>query len=189
MIKKDLRSLYLQKRKGLSDTERNRLDDLLLIQFQKINLPFISTLLSYWPISKNNEPDTHLFTDFMEFRNPELIISYPKADFSSGRMVAIAIDEETEFNKAGMDIYEPADGIELNPAKIDMVFVPLLVADLKGYRVGYGKGFYDKYLAECRQDTLKIGFSYFDPVQEITDTHEFDVPLDLCITPQTVYVF
>ena len=70
-----------------------------------------------------------------------------------------------------------------------MVFVPLLTFDRDGYRIGYGKGFYDKYLAGCREDCIKAGFSYFEPIDSIEDLHEFDISLDLCITPQNVYVF
>ena len=61
--------------------------------------------------------------------------------------------------------------------------------DEKGFRIGYGKGFYDKYLADCSIDCLKVGFCYFEPVDSIEDSKEFDVPLNLCITPQNVYVF
>jgi len=64
-----------------------------------------------------------------------------------------------------------------------------LTVDEKGYRVGYGKGFYDRFLQHCRPDCLKVGLSYFPPVAEISDKDEFDVPLDLCITPATTYVF
>ena len=70
-----------------------------------------------------------------------------------------------------------------------MVILPLLAFDQQGYRVGYGKGFYDKFLSGCREDCLKVGFSYFEPIETIDDCNEFDVPLDLCITPQNVYVF
>ena len=73
--------------------------------------------------------------------------------------------------------------------RINMIFVPLLSFDKNGYRVGYGKGFYDRYLSQCRGDCLKIGFSYFEPLDAIDDTNEFDVPLNLCVTPTTVYVF
>lgn len=189
MIKKELRKTYLERRKALSDTERNRLDDLLLIQFQQIDIPFISSLFSYWPIERHKEPNTHLFTRFMEFRNPELQIAYPVIDANTETMKAIRVTAGTEFIQTGMDIYEPKEEVEIDPSAIDMIFVPLLVADSQGYRIGYGKGYYDKYLAKCRTDAIKIGFSYFEPVDEITDTHEFDVPLNPCITPQTVYVF
>ena len=77
MLKKDARKLYREKRDALSASERIKLDDLLLIQFQSAVLPFIYSLLSYWPIEENNEPNTHLFTEFLRFRNPEMKIAYP----------------------------------------------------------------------------------------------------------------
>ena len=73
--------------------------------------------------------------------------------------------------------------------QVDLVLVPLLAFDTEGFRVGYGKGFYDRYLANCRADVVTIGFSYFGPVDKITDTGQFDVPLTYCITPQHTYEF
>ena len=70
-----------------------------------------------------------------------------------------------------------------------MVFVPMVAFDMKGYRVGYGKGFYDRYLPRCRPDVIKIGFSFFDPVDNIKDIADFDVPLNFCITPSRIYEF
>lgn len=189
MTKKELRKIYREKRNALTHSERSRFDDLLLIQLQTVNLPFINTLFTYWPIAANNEPDTHLFTDYIEFRNPELVIAYPKSDFTSHEMTAVIVTRDTAFSRNSHGIHEPADGPLLKAEEIDMVFVPLLAFDKKGYRAGYGKGFYDKFLASCRKDCLFTGFSYFEPVDVISDTDDFDVPLDLCITPQNVYVF
>ena len=114
MLKAEARKLYRDKRKALSAIERVKLDDLLLIQLQTIQLPFITFLLSYWPIEQNHEPNTHLFTDYLEFQNPELIICYPKSNFKDQTMQSIQTND---------------------------------------------------------------------------DTHDFDVPLNLCVTPTTVYVF
>ena len=189
MLKKEAREIYRHKRNGLSATEANKLDDLLLIQFQTADLPFLHSVLSYWPIEENNEPNTHLFTEFLRFRNPEIKIAYPVANFDSMTMTALAVDIDTAFTKKELNIYEPREGDLLLPGAIDMVMVPLLAFDQKGYRVGYGKGFYDKYLANCREDCIKVGFSYFEAIDTIEDYNEFDVPLNLCITPQTVYVF
>ena len=81
-------------------------------------------------------------------------------------------------------------GVELIDEKeIDLVLVPLLCFDKKGFRVGYGKGFYDRFLSKCRSDVLKIGLSYFKPVEKIEDVRDFDVALDYCITPKGVWHF
>ena len=173
----------------LSESEMTKLDDLLLIQFQSVEIPFLQSLLSYWPIEENNEPNTHLFTEFLKFRNPELKIAYPVSDFESLALEAIQTDIDTPFEKMNSNIYEPKEGQVLMPGEIDMVFVPLLAFDKKGFRVGYGKGFYDKWLVNCRPDCLRVGFSYFEPLDEEIGKDEFDVPLNLCITPQAVYVF
>ncbi len=189
MKKQELRKIYKEKRKALSAAERVKLDDLLLIQFQKVEIPFIQTLFSYWPIEENSEPDTHILTDYLEFKNPELVVAYPRVDTMLDEMIAVVVNAETDFIKNDMNIYEPAEGDILPADELDMILVPLLAVDKKGYRVGYGKGFYDKFLVDRKKGCLKIGFSYFEPVEAITDKEQFDVPLDLCITPHNIYVF
>ena len=189
MLKKEARTIYKEKRSQLSEAERSKMDDLLLIQFQRVDLPFLQSVLSYWPIEENNEPNTHLFTEYLKFRNPDIKICYPVSDFATLSMQAVATDIDTPFEKKMLNIYEPDGGIVIPAIEIEVVFVPLLVFDKKGYRVGYGKGFYDKYLAACSDDCIKTGFCYFEPVDSIDDRHEFDVPLDLCITPHNIYVF
>ena len=189
MNKEQARRIFKQKRKELSDAEKAKADDLMLIQFQKVDLPQIDHLLSYWPIEENHEPNTHLFNGYVEFKNPAIKFMYPKSDFTKQEMEAIGVDADTAFQKNAWNIHEPMDGTVADAAVIDMVFVPLLIFDKQGYRIGYGRGFYDKYLKQCRADCLKVGFCYFEPIDKIEGTHEFDVPLDLCITPNNVYVF
>ena len=84
----------------------------------------------------------------------------------------------------------PVDGISVPVEKIDVVFIPLLAFDQKGHRVGYGKGFYDTFLARCRPRTLKVGLSLFEPeLGNIEDVHEKDIALDYGVTPNKVYTF
>ena len=64
MLKKDARKEYREKRMQLTAQERSKLDDLMLIKLQSVSLPFIETLLSYWPIAASHEPATQLFSDF-----------------------------------------------------------------------------------------------------------------------------
>jgi 5-formyltetrahydrofolate cyclo-ligase len=189
MTKAVIRQQYKEKRKALSDAECRRLDDLLLIQLQTLPLADLHHVLAYWPIDENKEPNTHLFCDYLEFRNPAVKILYPKSDMQQMTMVAIDPEGDAPFIKNEWNIHEPMEGRVEDAGIIDMVFVPLLAFDKEGYRVGYGKGFYDKYLADCRPDCIKIGFSYFEPVDVIEDPHQFDVPLNIGITPNNIYVF
>lgn len=189
MQKSEARKLFKEKRLALTPREKAKLDDLLLIQFQKTELPFITFLLSYWPMETFREPNTNLFNDYIEFQNPELITCYPRINIVDNSLVAVQTNDDTRFRKNSLNIYEPEDGDKVNAAGIDMIFVPLLIFDKTGHRVGYGKGYYDRYLVQCRNECVKIGFSYFEPLDQIEGHSEFDVPLSLCVTPTTVYEF
>ncbi len=70
-----------------------------------------------------------------------------------------------------------------------MVLIPLLAFDLQGNRVGYGKGFYDKLLSDCRPSCIRVGLSLFDATDNITDINNLDQPLSLAITPSGMVSF
>jgi 5-formyltetrahydrofolate cyclo-ligase len=72
--------------------------------------------------------------------------------------------------------------------QIQAVFVPLLAVDLKGQRIGYGKGYYDQFLATINPKVIKIGLSIFEPIAQIP-SESFDIPLDYCITPKNMFNF
>lgn len=188
MTKKELRNLYREKRNTISSKEKLKLDDLLLIQFQHLYFEDVRVLFTYWPKADAQEPNTHLFSGYLRHTIPALQIAYPVTDLSTCRMNAVLINEETVYHTNIYGLTEPKDGEVISPENIDLIFVPLLVCDTRGHRIGYGKGFYDKYLSQCREDCIKIGFSYFEPVEKI-DNHVFDVPLNYCITPGKVYEF
>ncbi len=189
MLKKEARKIFRQKRAALTHADKLKFDDLLLIEFQKLSLPFMSALLSFYPAETNSEPDTFIISDFLKFKNPGLLVAYPKINLVDHSMLAIVSDEEDVFEPNSFSIPEPAQGEIIDPQEIDLVLVPLLSFDKKGYRVGYGKGFYDRFLRQCKNECIKVGLSYFDPIDAVEDADEFDVPLDFCITPQKVYVF
>jgi 5-formyltetrahydrofolate cyclo-ligase len=189
MTKQELRKIYKAKRGGIHPKERLRMDNLLLLRFQQFNYASVRNLLAYWPISTQAEPNTHLFSRYLRHIVPGLTIAYPVVDSISIQMSALQINEDTIYQTNQWGITEPKEGAVLTPEQVDLIFIPLLIFDKQGYRVGYGKGFYDRYLPNCRKDVVKIGFSYFDPIDEITDRGQFDVPLTYCITPQQTYEF
>jgi 5-formyltetrahydrofolate cyclo-ligase len=113
----------------------------------------------------------------------------PVTNFTEGSMVQVpySLGDTLEFN--AYQIPEPR--IQLNPiipTDLDIVFIPLLQADVRGNRLGYGKGFYDRYLALCRPDVIKIGLNFFEPIPAIP-AEKTDISLDYLITPNRVYEF
>jgi 5-formyltetrahydrofolate cyclo-ligase len=189
MRKSELRKLYQDKRMHLAKHELVRLDSLLLIQFQQVSLGDITCLLSYWPIHEKAEINTHLMIDYLAFQIPGLELAFPVMVHNAEVFKPVLVDDETHYLKNEYGIAEPLNGEEISPEDIDLVFVPLLAFDTNGFRVGYGKGFYDRFLKTCRKDVLKIGFSYFDAERPFDDINEFDVPLNICITPNKIYEF
>lgn len=179
--------MFRQKRLLLPASEIERNNDLILLQFQKIPLPFIQCVHSYIPSEKSAEPDTSLILRYLLFKFPELKIAAPKIDIQTLRMQHYRI---TEFDTLEQNIYgidEPVSGVLIEPSDIDLVIVPLLSFDLLGNRVGYGKGYYDRFLAECTNDTIKIGLSFFEPINIISDTDDYDIRLNYCCTPHKIY--
>jgi 5-formyltetrahydrofolate cyclo-ligase len=189
MLKKEARKLFKNRKEELSATEQMKRDDLVLIQFQSIELPFLSSVMSFYAIEDMHEINSFIITDYLHFKNPSLQLAYPRMTPETVSMDAVLTFPDSAFEENEFGITEPV-GEEIIPAnELDMVLIPLLAFDKKGSRVGYGKGYYDRFLKKCNNNCLKIGLSYFDAVDEIEDTDEFDVPLDLCVTPQQVYVF
>ena len=189
LSKATLRNTYKQRRKDLSDSDRMKMDDLILIQFQRLILHDVHALLSYWPIKSHYEINILPVTDYLIFKIPGLRVCFPKTDFAQTKLQAIEVDKQTTFEVNHAGILEPVEGEHIFPEELDMVFVPMLAYDKKGYRVGYGKGFYDRYLQSCRPNVIKVGFSYFEPEEAIPEVNEYDIPLNLAITPQSIYEF
>jgi 5-formyltetrahydrofolate cyclo-ligase len=155
MLKKEARKLYRKQRDQLGAGDRMKYDDLILIQLQTVDLPFLSSVLSFYPIEEKAEINTFSITDYLHFRNPALQIAYPRTDVETNTMQAIACYADTVFIPNQYNIPEPLGDEVVNPKDLDLVLVPMLAFDKKGHRIGYGKGFYDRFLKECAPDCLK----------------------------------
>ncbi len=188
--KKETRQYYLDKRLALTGSERSKIDDLLLIQFQRFMLPEPADhVLSFWPLMERGEPNTFLLTDFLQFRHPGLALCYPVTERATRHMQAMEVNDDTRFAPNEWGIAEPADGQPVPAGQLDMVLVPLLAFDVQGNRLGYGVGFYDRFLPGCRDNCVFLGISQFPPVQALPELAEYDIPLTACITPEQIYEF
>jgi 5-formyltetrahydrofolate cyclo-ligase len=189
MTKAELRKAFLTKRTLLSEGECLAFSHRLCENFfAHIDLSFIRVVHIYLPIEKNNEPDTRLIIDRIrrEFRHIQLAI--PRVT-KNGELENFFFEGFHQLKKNSWGIPEPQDGKPVESSEVDLVIVPLLAADSNGNRVGYGKGFYDKFLAQCKPSCKRIGLSFFRPVDAVDDLHPFDVPLTHLVVPEEVIVF
>lgn len=186
MLKSHLRKQALDQRNSLSEEEWLLLNEKLLEQAKKLDFSKFKSIHIFLPIVKRREPDTFMLIDWLQHTYPHIEIVVPKAEFQSSLMSHFSYQGKSDLVENHYQIPEPQQAKPFVGVP-DIVIVPLLAFDLKGYRVGYGKGFYDRFLSTI--DTLKVGLSFFDPVPSITDVHPNDVRLDLCITPDKIINF
>ena len=190
MTKSELRKIYLEKQKSLSAAERKSKSGAIAEKFfQKFDLQNIQFLHIFLPIEKNNEVNTHQIIERLWHEFPRVETVASRVRFDSMTLENLKFRAHTTLVKNRWHIQEPSGNELLEIERIDLVLIPLLCFDERGLRVGYGKGFYDKFLSECRADCLKIGLSFFAPVAEIADAQSFDVKLDFCVTPEKVFTF
>ncbi|MCY1514485.1 putative protein YqgN [compost metagenome] len=185
MTRTALRKQALKQRMELSEEDCLQRSEKLLEGFKRFNFQGINVVHIFLPIKSKKEPDTLLMIDWLMRAHPEIKILVPRADFGTHTMSSHLYPgpENLVWNAYG--IPEPVnEAVEL---KADLIVVPLLAFDDRGHRLGYGKGFYDRFLHG--QSAQKVGLSFFDAVPEIMDVHENDIRLDYCITPDRVVKF
>lgn len=187
MLKKELRIKYKTLRKELTEIEIEEKSLAIANEILKLPIWEKTYFHLFLPISEQKEINTEFILHLLSGKDKEILVS--KSDFESRSMIHFLLTDNTKIKKNEYNIPEPVDGLEVPATKIDVVFVPLLAYDKKGNRVGYGKGFYDKFLAECKPETIKIGLSFFEPEELILDVFESDILLDFCVCPSGVYEF
>lgn len=187
MDKKQLRIDYLAKRNKLTAHQFSYLNQQITDQLTLFILTrSINNLHVFLPIEKHKEVNLWPFVNKL---SGKINIICSCSNLTNGTMSHFYINSNTTFTKNRWGIPEPTDGLPVQASEIEMVLVPLLIADEQGHRVGYGKGFYDRFLADTNQSCLKIGLSLFEPIKNIADVEPHDIRLTHLITPKKVYTF
>lgn len=184
MTKDQIRKIYLAKRLQLSEGEFQMLNKKVTDYFfTSVDLSFVSVLHTFLPIEKQREVNTWNIIDRVRREFPNVRISVPKVNNQTSIIDSYYFEGLHQLEKNTWGVPEPKQGIPTPPEKINAVLVPLLGFDRKGNRVGYGRGFYDKFLGILNPDCLKIGLSLFPPIEKINDVQPYDIPLNVVITP------
>ena len=190
MTKAALRKIYLEKRLSLSTTDYKKLNEQIAENFfEGLDLSNVNVLHTFLPIEKTQEPDTWLIIHQIEKKFPEIKIAIPRINNQTSILDHFYYQGEKQLEKNMWGIPEPKQGVPVPVEKLDLVLVPLLAFDLQGHRVGYGRGFYDKFLEQCPPRLKKIGLSFFPPVESISDTNHGDQSLTYAVTPEKVFKF
>ena len=187
MTKSELRHKYKTLRQAMSfdDIEAESLAIAnQLLQLQIWDSSFYHLFLT---IEEQKEVNTEYILNILSGKDKHIVIS--KSDFETLQMTHYLLTDNTLIKKNAYHIPEPVDGIEIKSTQLEVVFIPLLAFDTSGNRVGYGKGFYDRFLTECKADTIKIGLSFFEAEPMAFNTNSNDIRLNYCVTPRQIYQF
>ena len=187
MLKAEVRKAFKRKREIFSKDERMDHTKKIVEVFAN-SFEFKDKVVSvFLPIERLNEVNTRFLIDYL--RDSNCTISTPVSDFETMLLKHVVYTDKTVLKNNEWGIPEPTGGDEIQPEELNIVFVPLLVTDKKGFRVGYGKGFYDRFLSQCSNNTIFIGLNYFNEFVEIDDIHKDDVPLHYLVTPHEIIKF
>ena len=190
MTKGELRKIYLKKRLSLSEAEYLQLNlSICKNFFDHIELTGIKILHTFLPLEKNREPDTWPIIDQIKKQFPAIRISIPRVNTQTNTLENFFYEGPEQVVKNSWEIPEPRYGIVSSSEEIQLVIVPMLICDQQGHRVGYGKGFYDRFLAACNPNCITVGICFYEPINKIDDVNRFDVPLHYCVTPFKVHNF
>lgn len=187
MNKESLRKLFKEKRSELSSNEVESISKKIRLKLIR-HFDFSKKLVNvFLPIQRFNEIDLTPLLDEVIKNDGEICLN--KADFKTNTITPYLCSTVSNIKLNSYGIPEPNQGIIVQQNNIDYVLVPLLAFDKKGFRVGYGKGFYDDFLANCKKESIFIGVNHFNEASVIDDIGGHDIPLDYIVTPKEIYKF
>lgn len=185
-LKSLLRKKLLHERLALNKEELQMRSEELTTRFQA-HFSFEHKHISCFATMKTKkEVDIFQLLEVLSAKNR---IYLPVSDFTTGIMDHYPYSPGDPLANNPYGIPEPQNRAKsIDPKTLDVILVPLLGIDLQGNRLGYGKGFYDRFLTQCRPDALKIGLNLFAPIDHIP-SEATDIPLDFLVTHERCYTF
>ena len=182
MTREEIRSEVRKKRMALSAIQAVEMS--LRICEKIIALPeYIRAKRVLCYMSMPDEVRTKGILWAIERGGRELFLPATRPD---GLMDAVRVDRDTVYRPDSYGIETPVSGDILPPEELDLVLVPGIAFDRRGNRLGFGKGYFDRFLARCRCPA--IGLAYEAQLVDAIEPAEHDVPMDKIVTEKAVYV-
>lgn len=187
MNKKELRRKMLKRREDLSLTEMQKKSQ--QINQQILALPPFSaakTILTYLPIKK--EPNTLPLLTIAWQQKKQVLIPVMQAQNKS--LILSQLKNLNEVTPKRHDLLEPEPEFlrPTAPHSVDLCLLPGLAFDYSGNRLGYGEGYFDRFLPNLRPTCLKIALAYDFQIFDSIPKAKHDIPIDIIITESTTYI-
>lgn len=180
MSKQEIRDRINSIRKNLSQKDieeksRKIIDNLIRLE-EYLNA---STIMPY--VSLNTEVDTKEFIKSELIKGKRSIV----IPFVEGENIQVSYFKDfSELREGEFGVLEPMKKKRYD-GKIDLVIVPGVAFDLQGSRIGFGKGYYDRFL--CRsKDSLKVALAFEEQIVDSIPNEFHDHPVDMIITEKRV---
>lgn len=179
-MKKSLRDSMLEKRNSLGKEEIAERS--IKIKENLFGLDeFKKSKVVMFFVSFGNEVDTHgMIKESLKSK----IVAVPKVA-DNEIQPSIMMDFEQLILSGRFGILEPIEAAKINTKNIHIVIVPAIAFDRKGHRIGYGLGYYDKFLAKVPK-ALKIGLAFDFQVVDKLPIETHDIPVNLIVTDKGI---
>lgn len=178
--KRELRQNMLHKRSELNSASKKKLDDLIyekLISDKRIS----DARVIFIYVSYRDEVDTINFINYCLSKQKNVCV--PKIISLKEGMKAVKIFTLNDLKPNKMGILEPKNiEYSVSPEELEMILLPGLAFDNEGGRLGYGGGFYDKFLSDVPEKVIKLGLGYSFQVLDKVPMEQYDKPIDGIIT-------
>ena len=175
MNKDEVRKLMINKRKDILN--KKELSKIIIDKVISLDIYKDARVVAIYNSLKDEVDTTYLINEALSNK----IVLLPS--IINNEMVFIKINSNTKYNKGNLGILEPSGRVYLD--NIDIMIVPGISFDRRGNRLGFGMGYYDKYLSN--KDIYKIGICFNDQIIDLVPHNELDIKMDMVITENRVY--
>ena len=180
MDKKSIRKKILDIRENIKEDTKSELDK-LIFNYLINNEIYKNAKRIFIYVSYKNEVDTKNIIRYSLSEKKQIYV--PKTFKEEKSMKAININSLDELIVDNYSILEPKV-VDKNHKEVefDLIIMPAVSFDKKGNRIGYGAGYYDRYISKLDYDIIKIGLAYDFQIVHNIDSEEHDVKVDYIIT-------
>ncbi len=182
--KEKMRTIYQNKRQEMKKDILNKKSNIIINKiYDYIKENQFNNIMIF--VSFRNEIYTHdLIKKLLDENNTNLYVPYIDKNVDEMKISHIT-NYDKDLVPGVFGILEPKENLRQDDNlkdKLDLIIVPGLVYSENGYRIGYGGGYYDKFLSSISKNVKKVGIVYSNLVVNELPINNYDIPVDLIIT-------